>query len=61
MSLYGPGYELLDDQGIVSLIFGDYEKETEEEVKDNNDVQHTQKCLHSHSQAMKKIDDFLAY
>ena len=58
MSCDGPGYEHLDDHCIVSLVFGDYEKETNENVEDDNDVQHTQKCRFTHSEAMEKIDDF---
>ena len=41
MSCDGSGYEHLDNQGIVSLISGDYEKQTDEEVEDDNDDQHT--------------------
>ena len=51
----------MDDQGIVSLISGDYEKQTDEDVEDDNDDQHSPKCPFTHSEAMQKIDDFLAY
>ena len=51
------GYEHLDDQGIVSLISGYYEKQTDEYVEDDNDDQHTPKCPFTHSEAMQKIDD----
>ena len=51
----------MDDQGIVSLISGDYEKQTDEDVEDDNDDQHAPKCPFTHSEAMQKIDDFLAY
>ena len=61
MSCDGPGYEHLDDQGIVSLISGDCEKQTDEEVEDDNDDQHTSKCPFTHSEAMQKVDDVLAY
>ena len=52
MSCDGPGYEHLDNQGIVSLISGDYEKQTDEEVEDDNDDQYTPKCPFTHSEAM---------
>ena len=48
MSCDGPGYEHMDDQGIVSLISGDYEKQTSEEVEDDNDVPQTSDCEFSH-------------
>ena len=51
MSCDGPGYEHLDDQGIVSLISGDCEKQTDEEVEDDNDDQHNQ---NAHSLTVKQ-------
>ena len=61
MSCDGPGYEPMDEQGIVSLISGDHEKQIDEEVEDDNNAPQTAKCPFSHSEAMQKMDDFLAY
>ena len=47
MSSDGPGYERLDVKGIFSRVSGDYEKETDEEVEDDNDVQHSTQNAHS--------------
>ena len=52
MSCDGPGYEYMDEQGIVSLISRDYEKQTGEEVEDDDDAPQTPKCPLSHSEAM---------
>ena len=52
MSCDGPGYEHLDDRGIVSLISGDNEKQTDEEVEDDDDNQHAPKFPLTHSEAM---------
>ena len=38
MSCNGPGYDHMDEQGIVALISGDNEKEAYEEVENENDV-----------------------
>ena len=46
MSCDGPGYEHLDNQGIVSLVSGNYKKETDEDVEDDNDV-NIHKNIHS--------------
>ena len=51
----------MDEQGIVSLISGDHEKQIDEEVEDDNDAPQTAKCSFSHSEAMQNMDDFLAY
>ena len=51
MSCDGPGYEHMDEQGIVALISGDNEKEADEEVEDENDVPQSSKCPFSHGEA----------
>ena len=61
ISCDGPGYEHMDEQGIVALIYGDNEKEADEEVEDENDVPQSSKCPFSHGEAMQKMDDYLAY
>ena len=38
---------------VFLLVSGDYEKQTDEEVKDDND----DKCQFTYSEAMQKIDD----
>ena len=45
----------MNEQGIVALISGDNEKE------DENYVPQSSKCPFSHSEAMQKMDDYLAY
>ena len=61
MSCDGPGYEHMDEQGIVALITGDNEKEADEGVEDEIDVSQPSKCPFSHAEAMPKMDDYLAY
>ena len=61
MSCDGSDYEHLDNQGIISLVSGDYGKETDEDVEEDSYVLHTQKCPITLSEAMDKIDYFLAY
>ena len=63
MSCDGPGYEHMDEQGIVALISGDNEEEGDEneEVEDEHDVPQSSKCPFSHAEAMQKMDDYLAY
>ena len=46
MSCDGSDYEHLDNQGIVSLVSGNYKKETDEDVEDDNDV-NIHKNIHS--------------
>ena len=61
MCCNGPGYEHLDQQGIVALISGDNEKEADKEVEDENYIPQRSKCPLSHGEAMQKIDNYLAY
>ena len=52
----GPGYEHLDDNGIVSIVSksGDDDKQ-----HDEGDLAEPPKSSISHSDAMSKIDDIL--
>ena len=63
MSCDVPGYEHMDEQGIVALISGDNEKEAGEEVEDENDVPQSSKCpfqgYHSWSQKKSLSDQKL--
>ena len=61
MSCDGPGYEHMDEQGIVALITGDNEKEADESVGDEIGVSQPSKCPFFHAEAMQKINDYLAY
>ena len=61
MSCDGPGYEHMDEQGIVALITGDNKKEADEAVEDEIGVSQPSKCPFSHAEAMQKMDDYLAY
>ena len=61
MSCDGPGYEHMDEQGIVALVTGDNEKEADEGVEDEIDVSQPSKCPFSHAEAIQKMDDYLAY
>ena len=61
MSCDGPGYEHMDEQGIVELVTGDNEKEAVEVVEDKIGVFQPSKCPFSHAEAMQKMDDYLAY
>ena len=61
MSCDGPGYEHMDEQGIVALITGDNKKEADESVEDEIGVSQPSKCPFSHAEAMQKMDDYLAY
>ena len=54
MSCDGPGYE----QGIVALITGDNKKEA---VEDEIGVSQPSKCPFSYTEAMQKINNYLAY
>ena len=61
MSCDGPGYEHMDEQGIVALVTGDNEKEADEGVEDEIDVSQPSKCPFSHAEAMQQMDNYLAY
>ena len=54
MSCDGPGYEHMDEQGIVALITGDNEKEADEAVEDEIGVSKPSKCPFCHAEAMLK-------
>merc|ERR1712183_785187 len=56
MSCDGPGYEHMDEQGIVALITGDNEKEADEGVEDEIDVSQPFKGPFSHAEATQKMD-----
>jgi len=55
MSWDGPGYEQMDEQGIVALITEDNEKEADE---DEIGVSQPSKCPFSHAEAMQKMDNY---
>ena len=50
--------EHLDNQGIVLLFSGEYKKQTNEEVADDNVDQYTPKFPYIHSEAMDKKMSF---
>ena len=54
MNCDGPGYEHMDEQGIVALITGDNEKGADEAVEDVIGVYLPSKCPFSHAEAMQK-------
>ena len=58
MSCDGPGYEHMDEQGIVALITGDNEKEADEGIKDEIDVFQLFKRPFSHAEAKHKMNDY---
>ena len=55
------GYERMDEQGIFAMITGDNEKEADDGIKDEIDVSQPSKYTFSHTEAMQKMDDYLAY
>ena len=59
MSSDGPGYEHMDEQGIVALVSpGD---EAHEEEDDDDELPETVRCPISHAEAMEKIGDVLTW
>ena len=61
MSCDGPGYEHMDEQGIVELVTWDNEKEAVGVVEDEIGISEFSKCPFSHAEAMQKMDDYLPY
>ena len=61
MSCDGPGYEHMDEQGIVELVTGDNEKEAVGVVEDEIGISEFSKCPFTHAEAMQIMDDYLAY
>ena len=56
----GPGYEHMDEQGIVELISGDDEKDSNEEEDEIEDPQ-SSKCPITHGEAMNSMDKYLTW
>ena len=52
----GPGYEHLDDNGIVSIVS---KSSDDDEQHDEGDLEGPRKSSIFHSDAMSKIDDIL--
>ena len=56
----GPGYEHMDEQGIVALISGDDENNSNEEEEEIEDPQ-SSKCPITHGEAMNSMDNYLTW
>ena len=54
----GPGYEHMDQQGIVALISGDDEKDGNEDEEEIEDPQ-LSKCPITHGETMNSMDNYL--
>lgn len=59
MNCDGPGYELMDEQGIVSLVCN--EEEDKEEENEEEDLLENNRCPFSHAEALGRIDYLLTY
>ena len=56
----GPGYEHMDEQGIVALISRENELDVDEE-EEEDEVSLSSQCSISHSEAMSKMNDYLTW
>ena len=56
----GPGYEHMDEQGIVALVSRENELDVDNE-EEEDEVSQSSKCSISHAEAMSKMDDYLTW
>ena len=54
----GPGYEHMDEQGIVALVSRENELDVDNKEEEDQ-VSQSSKCSISHAEAMSKMDDYL--
>ena len=55
-----PGYEHMDEKGIVALVSWENELDVDNE-EEEDEVSQSSKCSISHAEAMSKMDDYLTW
>ena len=56
----GPGYEHMDEQGIVALVSRENELDVDNK-EEEDEVSQSSKCSISHAEAIRKMNDYLKW